>query len=111
MVQSPDDIDPEDYDSIAEYLQDAFAEGFTIEAEDFEGRECDYCGDVIPFDGWPENVVMWDIPVQEPDDDEPDDYYARYYFCSEECKREFQRDADASADPDMIHEDELEGRT
>jgi len=92
MKGPSDNIDKDDYDRVEEYISDAMAEGYTIEADDFAGRQCSYCGEVIPFHEWPENVVMWDTRVQEIGKDEPEPYIQRDYFCSEQCKLDAQRD-------------------
>lgn len=51
---------------------------------------------------------MWDIRVQDPDEPEPDPYYARYYYCSEECKLDAMHDGGSDASPEMIHEDDID---
>ncbi|WP_135306342.1 hypothetical protein [Haloarcula amylovorans] len=110
MGNAPDDSDDiDDYDSIAEYVADAMAAGHTIDGDDLEGRDCQYCEELIPFADWPESVVTWDIRIQEPGE-EPSDYYGRHYFCSNECRRQAHQDAEWSASHEAIHEDELEGR-
>lgn len=119
MVEGPGDkIDEDDYDSIEEYIADAMAEGYTIEASDFEGRPCSYCGELLDFAEWmqnPDSVETWDIRVQDPDQSEPEPYYARYYFCSETCRKEARKDEgwltgeSAHGEEDRIHKDELEG--
>lgn len=115
MVETPGDkIDPDEYDDVGEYIADAMAEGYTIEAEDFEGRPCAYCGEMIPFVEWPENVVMWDTEVQDMETGEKPGVIVRTYFCSEECKssavwdEEFVRNGSEYQDPDRIDEDQLE---
>ena len=95
-------------EDVEEYIREQMGEGIEVDADDFEGRECAYCEDTIPFTDWPENVVFWDVRIQEPGE-EPSEYFARYYLCSNSCKRELQRDPDASAEWDEIHEDNLEG--
>lgn len=112
------DKDPEDYDSVREYIADCMEAGYTIEAEDFEGRPCSYCGELIDFVDWPDNVVIWDIRVHDPDKDEPEPYVARYYFCSEDCKQESCSDEDwlsgegKYGEEDRLHIDEIdEGHT
>lgn len=119
MVEGPSDkIDKDDYDSVAEYITDAMAEGYTIEASDFEGRPCTWCGDLLDFAEWmqdPSVVVTWDIRVQDPDESEPEPYYARYYYCSEECKKADRRAVMENSgmhpygEEDRIHVDRLEG--
>lgn len=108
MVESPrDTVDIDDYDDIAAYIADAMAEGYTIEADDLEGQDCQYCGETIPFVEWPDAVVLWDIPIMEPGDERPPDAYARYYFCSESCKKSAMRDADWTADHDRIDPEQV----
>ena len=96
-------------EDVEEYIREKMAEGIEVDAEDFEGQECAYCNETISFTDWPKNVVFWDVRIQEPGE-EPTEYYARYYLCSEECKRKLQRDPDSSAEWDEIHEDNLEGK-
>lgn len=114
MISPKDKVDIEDFDSVGEYIAAAMEAGYTIEAEDFEGRPCSYCGTLIDFVDWPENVVAWDIREQDPDDP-PTGYYHRNYFCSDECKSNAMRDeawlsGEAShGEADVIHEDDLEG--
>lgn len=114
MVKTPKEkVDIDDFDSVEEYIGAAMSGGWTLEAEDFEGRDCAYCGETIPFDEWSENVVMWDIPVQEPGE-EATGYYMRRYFCSDGCKREFMCDGEMARngsphqDADELHEREME---
>ena len=99
-------------DDIREAIEEAMEEGFEVTAEDFEGRDCAYCGDLIPFTEWPENVVTWDIRVQEPGEPK-EPYFARYYYCSEECKKKAKHQGQdvEVADPDIIHEDEIDDDT
>lgn len=101
-----DDI--EDYDSIEEYIREQMEDGIEVTAEDFEGRDCAHCGETIPFTEFPDGVVTWDVPVHDPDEPEPEPYYARYYYCSEECKRANARIAKSESEPDMIHEDDID---
>lgn len=122
MVETPgDDVDPEDYDDLATYIHDAMADGYTIEASDFEGRPCSYCGDLLDFAEWqrnPDAVVTWDTRVHDPDCDEPEPYVHRDYFCSEECREQANRDVEwlqnidgrKHDDGDRIHVDDVEGR-
>lgn len=107
MVETPKDkLDADEYDDLEAWIGDAMAEGYTIEAEDFEGRECQYCGETIPFVDWPEAVVFWDVQLID-----SDEYYARYHFCSDDCKKSAMWDEDWSAEWEELHEDELEGNT
>lgn len=116
MKGPSDKIDVDDYDDLREYISDAMAEGYTIEAEDFEGRPCAYCGDTIPFVDWPEGVVLWQTAVVDGETGGKEPYIQRDYFCSEECKHDAMRDAEWLADEngrrhddgDRIHVDELE---
>lgn len=102
-------------DDIEEFIVEKMEEGLKIEAEDFEGRQCSYCGETIPFTDFPDGVVTWDIRVQDPGED-PEPYFARHYFCSEDCKKsaqydeEWTRNGSEYEDPDMVPEDQLEGR-
>lgn len=117
MVETPSDkIDKEDYENPTEYIEDAMEEGWTLEAEDFEGRRCAYCGEVLPFVDWPDGVETWDTPVLEPDSLEREPYVQRDYFCSEECIREARTDShwlqsahNRYDEGDRIHVDDLEG--
>lgn len=119
MVKGPGDkIEKQDYDSIEEYIADAMAEGYTIEAEDFEGRPCSFCGELLDFAVWmrdPDAVVTWDIRSHDPDEPEPEPYYFRYYYCSTECRTDAetviveQGSYEEFGEPDHIHKDELEG--
>ena len=94
-MKSPGDkIDPADYDDVATYIAEAMAEGYTIEADDFEGRPCAYCGEVIPFADWPQNVVTWDTPVVDPETGEKDPFIHRDYFCSEDCRSAAKHDGE-----------------
>lgn len=118
MAKGPsDEIDVEDYDDLEAYIADAMAEGWTLEAEDFEGRQCAYCGDLIPFVDWPEGVVTWDTEVVDPDTGETEPYIQRDYFCSEGCRHDAKRDAEWLQNPqdrpdegDRIHVDDVDGR-
>lgn len=116
MVETPaDKLDIEDYDDIETYIADAMAEGYTLEAADFEGRQCAYCGETIPFAEFPDAAVTWDVPIQEPGC-EPSGYVARHYFCSDDCRSDAKRDVQWNVDgewheePDRIHEDDIAGR-
>lgn len=102
------------FDDLAEDIRERMEEGILVTAEDFEGRPCAYCGELIDFVDWPDNVVTWDVRVQEPGRDEPDPYVHRFYFCSESCKSAYERSeehlqGDAShGEFDEIHVDELD---
>lgn len=119
MVETPDEkIDEDEFDSVEEYIAACMDAGYTIEAEDFEGRPCSYCGELLDFAEWmrdPDAVVTWDIRVHEPDEPEPEPYFARYYFCSEECRDNATRDdgwltgETDYGEPNHIHEDDVEG--
>jgi len=106
----------DEYDSLVEYVSDAMADGYVIEAEDFEGRQCAYCGDMTPFVDFPDGVETWDVTVQEPNLDEPEPYVHRHYFCSEICKSDAKRDIlwntepQWHEEPEVIHVNELEGK-
>jgi Zn finger protein HypA/HybF involved in hydrogenase expression len=95
-------------DDLEEHIREQLDEGIEVTAEDFEGRDCAHCTETIPFTEFPDGVVTWDVRVHEPDEAEPEPYYARYYFCSEECKLEAVQQPNHNADPDMIHEDDLD---
>lgn len=112
MAETPKDkIDIEDFDSVEEYISAAMNEGWTITAEDFEGRPCAYCGELLEFVDWPENVVTWDIRIGV---EEKTEYFQRSYFCSEDCKKDAQydeewlRDGSPYDEGDRLHESELE---
>jgi hypothetical protein len=90
MKKPNNNNDQDDYDSIEQYIADAMADGYTIEADDFEGRECACCGEIIPFTDWPNNVVQWDIGERDMESNEDTNYFYRYYFCSEDCKKDAQ---------------------
>lgn len=114
-MKSPKDrVDIDDYDSVEEYIAAAMKEGYVIEAEDFEGRPCAYCCETIPFTDFPDGVVTWDVRVQDPGE-EPEPYFSRNYFCSEDCKKsaqydeEWLRNGSECQDTDMVPEDQLEG--
>ena len=110
MIDPSEKVDIEEYDSLGAYLSDAMDAGYTLEAEDFEGRDCAYCGETIPFVDWPDGVVTWDVRVHDPDEDEPEPYYARYYYCSEECRHDAKLEPESHAEPTMIHVDDIEGK-
>lgn len=101
-------------DNLAEYIRERMEEGLEVTTDDFEGRVCSFCGKTIPFTEWPDNVVTWDIRVQEPGE-EPEPYVARYYFCSSSCKSNAMRDKawhtgeGKHGEDDRIHIDDLEG--
>ncbi|QCW05265.1 hypothetical protein [Natrinema pallidum] len=121
MVETPaDKIDIEDYDSIDSYIDDALEAGWTLEAEDFEGRPCAYCGDLIDYAdvmGDPEfDVPTYDIRVTDPDADGPEPYIDRHYFCSADCRDTARRSTEwhltgqtEHVEPDRIHIDDVEG--
>jgi hypothetical protein len=93
-------------EDVEEHIRKKMDEGITVDSNDFEGQNCAYCDELIPFTDWPENVVFWNVRIQEPGEDATE-FFARYYLCSETCKEKLQRDPDASAQWDRIHEDEL----
>lgn len=71
-------------EDVAEHIAEQLAEPTKMTAEDFEGRLCCYCGEMVPWD----DLVTWDIQIHE-----APDWVARNYFCSEECKRDSMNDA------------------
>lgn len=119
MVKSPaDDVDMEDFDNVVDYLVACEGQGYTIEGSDFEGRPCAYCGTTIEFVEMqrdPDSYVLWDVETMEPETGEKGPYYHRYYFCSESCKKDAQKEIayeggfDMHGEQDVIHEDQLEG--
>jgi len=101
-------------DDIEEYIRDKLENGIEVTADDFEGRPCFYCGEIIPFaevQQNPDAVVTWDVQVMG----EPDTYH-RDYFCSSECKSnamtdpDYLRDGSEYGDSDVLNIEMLDGK-
>lgn len=96
-------------DDLERYIRRKMREGIKIGGGDFAGWECVTCDKEIPFDEVIHDrdaVVVWDIEEADPGE-EPTGYWHRYYFCSEECKREARRNFDTAlngAESDVIRE-------
>lgn len=121
MVKSPNEnSDIDDYDDPAEYIDAALEEGWTLEADDFEGRPCAFCGELIDYAdvmGDPDHEVpTYDIQVADPDAGEDEPYVDRHYFCSTDCRKSARgsvewhlRGQTEHAAPDWIHVDDVDG--
>lgn len=96
------------FEDIEDWITSRLAEGIEVTAEDFRGWDCGWCGESILFEDVLQDrdaVVVWDIQVQEPDDDEPAGHYHRLYFCSEACRSNAQHYPNAvEQQPDVIED-------
>jgi hypothetical protein len=99
-------------DHLEEYICDQLENGIEVTADDFEGRQCFYCGEMVSFvdvQQDPDALVTWDVQVLG----DPNRYH-RDYFCSEECKSDAMRDPSYLAggseygDSDVLKTDDLE---
>ena len=122
MKSPADEHDIEDFDSVEEYIGACMDTGYTIEAADFEGRPCAFCGELIDFARVMRDpdvdVPTHDIEVGDPETGENEPYVDRHYFCSEDCRDEatgsvewFFNGQTEHVEPDRIHVDDLEGNT
>lgn len=96
-------------EDVAEEIRKQLAEGIEVTGDDFAGWECATCETLIPFSEVLHDrdaVVVWDIEEADPGDP-PTGYWHRYYFCSEECRREAKHapnEVMAGAESDVIEE-------